>query len=517
MRVAHLAVAACLAMAPRPLAADVDGPRDVASDVLAGKVVDRDGKPIEGVEAHAWHWVPVPGHVTHTGKDGVFRLRFLDLPNLPMDEKIEVRFRKEGYETQFHLDKVRGEKGWVVTLRNGTYFEGRVLGPDGAPAAGASIRANSGPRRGAGFVMSDCYTETAGGKDGRYRLIVEPGHYDIEVRAAGVGVARLPSESIYVNQHVTRDIRLQPGVTFVALVVEHGTGKPVAGVHLAHWQKPGIEGTSDADGRVEIRDAPPGKYPRFQVKADGYTRWWSDACLSVWSRFQKDAGRGFQRNFDGLDFELKPGMAPVTIELERAATVRGRVLDPDGKPVAGATVAPALTGTGNSITGDTRFSVTTDTQGKFTMPLPASGERDYNLVAHDGEYNQWRTWANGVRPPFRTKPGEVVEGVELRLPRGATVQGRVTDPDGRPVAGREVRAHAADRLENRYYDPTTRTDADGLYVLKFIRPGDQLVQVAPFWLDAGQAPAGTSRALTLEPGGVQLGVDFQAPAGGQAD
>ena len=43
----------------------------------------------------------------------------------------------------------------------------------------------------------------------------------------------------------------------------------------------------------------------------------------------------------------------------------------------------------------------------------------------------------------------------LRLTRPATVRGRVTDASGKPVAGREVRASAADRLENRYYDPTT--------------------------------------------------------------
>ena len=45
----------------------------------------------------------------------------------------------------------------------------------------------------------------------------------------------------------------------------------------------------------------------------------------------------------------------------------------------------------------------------------------------------------------------------------------------------------ADRLENRYYDPTVTTAADGTYELKFIRPGEHFIQVAPFWA-AGQAP-----------------------------
>jgi hypothetical protein len=198
----------------------------------------------------------------------------------------------------------------------------------------------------------------------------------------------------------------------------------------------------------------------------------------------------------------------VTITLEPAVKITGAVRDPDGKPVAGATVAPALTGTGNSLTGDTRFSVKTDEQGRFEMSLPASGEHEYNLVAHDGNYQQWRTWANGVHRPFRAKPGEQLT-VVLLLTKPARVRGHVVDGSGKPIADREVRASAVDRLENRYYDPTVKTAADGTYDLKFIRPGEQYIQVAPFWLDAQQAPSGTSQTVTLQPGETKDGVNFQ--------
>ena len=90
----------------------------------------------------------------------------------------------------------------------------------------------------------------------------------------------------------------------------------------------------------------------------------------------------------------------------------------------------------------------------------------------------------------------------------------MTDSDGRPVAGREVRASAADRLENRYYDPTTKTKADGSYELKFIRPGEHFIQTAPFWLDAREAPDGTSRAVSLTSGESKDRVDFRVPVGG---
>ena len=67
--------------------------------------------------------------------------------------------------------------------------------------------------------------------------------------------------------------------------------------------------------------------------------------------------------------------------------------------------------------------------------------------------------------------------------------------------------------ENRYYDPTVKTEIDGSFELKFIRPSEQFLQVAPFWLDAAQAPPGTSHTLTLRPGETREGIDFRIPAG----
>ncbi|MDR3619077.1 MAG: carboxypeptidase regulatory-like domain-containing protein [Paludisphaera borealis] len=484
--------------------AGVEGPRDVAPDELAGIVVDTDGKPIEGAEADVWTWFP--GNEAKTDAKGVFRLRKLD-----KGEKVEVVVRKAGYTPKLFLTQPVGQAGWVVVLGNKTYFEGRVTGPDGKPVAGALLRANNGPKQAEGVRITEIWTEAKSGDDGRYRLYAQPDVYDIQVRIPGVGVARLPETPLGPDEARPLDIHLEPGVTFRAKLVDSLTGAPVPGVRLWDWQQPGVEGRSDKDGVVTIADMLPGRF-NFQLDAPGFTRWWSEEAVSEWNRRHIDESRGgWQRNFDHLDFDLKTGIAPVAITLERGATVTGKVVDPDGKPVAGATVAPALTGTGNSLTGDTRFSVTTDKNGGFRVVLPASGDRDYNLIAHDGKYQEWRNWANGVLPPFRTKPGDAIDDVEIRLTRPATVRGRVTDAQGRPIEGRDVRASAADRLENRYYDPTVKTASDGTYELKFIRPGEQFIQVSPFWLDARQAPEGTSRAETLAAGASKDGVDFKVP------
>ncbi len=470
----------------------VAGPREAARGELAGRVVDAEGKPIEGALADAWTFFP--GNEAKTDKEGFFRLAGLD--KFEQDPKVEVVVRKAGYTPQFFLAQPTGQTGWVIVLRNKTYFEGQVTGPDGKPVAGARVRANCGPKLTAGEVWNEATT----GEDGRYRMYAQADVYDFQVRVPGVGAARRKDTVLGLDEAKALDIRLEPALTFRAKLVDSISGKPISGVRLRGvGSQPGIEGRSGPDGVVAIAEMMPGRFD-FQVETSEYGRWWSDESVN--------SSLEWQRDFDNLDFDLTPGMQPVTITLERAATVSGRVVDPDGKPVAGATVDPALTGTFNSLTGDTRFAVRTGDDGTFKLVLPASGVWEYNLVAHDGKYLEWRRWANGVLPPLQTEPGEVVPNVEIKLSRPAIVRGRVIGPDGQPVAGREVRASAADRLENRYYDPTVTTADDGSYELKFVRAGEQFIQVAPFWLDARQAPEGTSQTVNLAPGETKDGVDF---------
>ena len=488
---------------PEPAAVlSPDGPQDVAADEIAGRVVDAAGKPVAGVAVDMVHWVPNHA-VTKTDASGIFRFKKLD-----GDYNRHIRFRPDAFAWQEFMERKPGEAGWTVGLRDDTRFQGRLVDRGGKPVIGARIVADAGMRRANGFMQGETLTEVKSGPDGAYRLYVAPGTFDVTVRVPGSGVASL-HESIDEGETKTVDLKLAPGVNFLAQCLDHDTGQPVAGVKLSHWMKPGIEGSSDEKGILVIKDVPPGKYPRFEVKTTGYARWWSPQCANEWNRLKKD--QGFQRNFDGLDFDVTPEFGPVMIELEQAATIRGQVLDPGGKPVAGATVAPAKTGSGNSLTGDTRFSVETDKSGRYECVLPASGLEKYNLVVHDGKYGEWRTWANGASKTIVTRPGQVKDDFNLTLNRPATVTGRVVDAEGKAVVGREVRSQPTALDENRYYDPTTTTDKDGKYALKFVRPGENTVQVAPFWLLANQAPQGTSKVVVAKEGEVHEGIDLVAP------
>jgi protocatechuate 3,4-dioxygenase beta subunit len=484
------------------VAADEIDLEAVGEDELVGRVVDSSGEPIEGVEIDAWTWYP--GNETRTDKQGRFRLK-----GLGRRQFIEVQFTKPEFSPRLFVRRQTGERDWEVTMTNTTLFEGQVKGPNGKPVAGALIRANRGPKRMEGGVINDIWTEARSGANGHYRLYVEADNYDIQIRMPGAGVARLKA-SLADDEAKDLDITLAPGVAFRAKVVDNVTGKPVTGVRFWHWQHRGIEGRSNAEGALVINDMFPGRFA-FNVEAAGFARWWSEEAASEWNRpYRENENRNWQRNFDDLDFDVQPDLGVVTISVEKEVTIRGRVVDPEGKPVAGATVAPALTGSGNSLTGDTRFSVVTGKDGRYEMHLPASGNREYNLMAHDGKYQQWRNWANGVTETLETKPGESVADLDIQLTRPAIVRGRVVDAQGQPVARRQVRAAAADLRENRYYDATTETDEQGKFELKFIRPGEQYIQAAPFWLNPEQAPSKSTHYVELTAGQVEKDVELVA-------
>jgi protocatechuate 3,4-dioxygenase beta subunit len=488
---------AMILLCPRVLVADEMKPGEIS-----GVVVDEDQKPVEGATVDVWSWYP--GNETKTDKEGKFSLKKLD-----RDRPVELRISKKDYSPWYSFSQPTGVGDLNVTLTNKTFFEGVVKDAEGKAVANAVVRVNCGPKKNPGVTISEVWTETKSDKDGKYKLYVWPDVYEFRVSVAKVGVARVPNNQISDGESKTVDLTLEPGATFKALCVDAETGEPVPNVTLMVWKEKTLTGKSNKDGKIEIANAMEGKFS-FGVKAKGYTRWWSGEALQQHQRKLAPTGE-FQRNFDDLEFAITKDGGEVKIELEKAVTITGVVQDPDGKPVAGATAAPAKTGSGNSLTGDTRFSVVTKKDGTFVMELPASNGTKYNLVAHDGKYGQWRNWANGVVDSIETKPGEQIKDVVIKLTKGATVKGTVVDSGGSPVAGRQVRASAADRMENRYYDPETRTDKDGKFELKFIRSGDQLIQCAPFWLDATQAPGGSVQ-MTLEEGEVKEGVDLTAQA-----
>ncbi|MEJ7595849.1 MAG: carboxypeptidase-like regulatory domain-containing protein [Planctomycetaceae bacterium] len=398
-------------------------------------------------------------------------------------------------------------------MNNKTHLEGQVTDEAGNPVPHAEVIA------GHPYIWSGEYpsfnreTTTLTDDRGRYRLYLWPEVYSVSVFTRSAGVARVQNVKVQKNQGQTLDLSLQPGVVFKAKIADAETKAPIAGLTLYHRTRPELRGISNAEGVIEIPGALPGN-EEFQIGSGipeltrGYYKCPTEPFGSWWS---PDAVKPWHRNSTtevAIMFDLSRDMTHVGQIVQAGVVILGKVTDPDGNPVADATVAPARTGTGNSLTGDTRYSVKTQTDGNYVISLPPSGNDEYNLIAHDGVYSEWRNFAGSVSEPMHTKPGQRIEGIDMQLHRPATVRGKVSVPDGQSVKGLTVRAHAHDNRGNRYYDPTTRTDQNGEFEIGFIRPGEHYIQVEPFQMNAEDAPSESSVIVEVSEGETKDGIEL---------
>jgi len=119
---------------------------------------------------------------------------------------------------------------------------------------------------------------------------------------------------------------------------------------------------------------------------------------------------------------LPPGKKQVEINLTPAKMIGGTVVDPDGRPVAGAQVAPLPM---------TCFHVLTDEQGNFDLgwnPEWAGDLKEFFLMArHLG-----RNLAGGIEFDENTKT------VRIELAPALTLTGTVEEPNGVPIPGAVV-------------------------------------------------------------------------------
>jgi hypothetical protein len=170
-------------------------------------------------------------------------------------------------------------------------------------------------------------------------------------------------------------------------------------------------------------------------------------------------------------FDEESVPSQVTAELTAVAGLRGRVLI-DGQPVAGARVSASpiarqtVEANGFLCLVDPFSQVdgTADDAGNFSLTIR--------------EASTWvvRAEAAGHAPaktgPLDFDPAVGLEGIELSLTSGGSIEGRVLE-NGQPVAGRIVAASRGDG-----HPSSTRSDADGIYRFEHLVPGRWQVQRA---------------------------------------
>jgi RNA polymerase sigma factor (sigma-70 family) len=379
------------------------------------------------------------------------------------------------------------------TFERGIEVRGHVLDTDGAPVATASVWCKGADWNTAvTFRVGDCAA------DGSFRL------RDLSARAFIGGRARhfrpstcTPVDKIAAGPSGAREVefRLGPSGGRVRGQVLDPESKPVehalvmAGERGA-WSvntepgrstpQPGAVET-DKDGQFELfDDFAPGTQPIFAC-ARGYPVW------------------------EGHVDVVADSTTSIEIKLERSARIEGRVIGLDGKPAAGMRVRASKEDRGGWYWDMfPAAKSTSDTEGKFVLGWIAPGAREIDADDYlHPEVGRGQTTVTCTAGETTT--------VELKLERGNTISGHVSNKSGAPLVGWSVYSETSE-LPAQWYSRRAKTTADGSFTLINLGPGkhDLLVR-GPVFSAAPRAevfrvPVGTQDvAIVVEDAGVQLG------------
>jgi beta-lactamase regulating signal transducer with metallopeptidase domain/protocatechuate 3,4-dioxygenase beta subunit len=452
---------------------ETNGPTDVRPDEIAGRVVDLQGKSVEGATATLGNCHTCQPVVTDT--QGVFRF-----PGMDKVWHTYLQVEQPGFATRWVADPPIG-RGFTIRLDDTTRVKGRFILPDGKPASKTSIvlfRSKQSHRADIGYEIRDLRLARQTDDQGRYDFPLEPGVYEVQVASESGFVVHQTGFRITAGVTTNLPSQLEPGVRLRMQVVDNQTGEPVAGMKFFIWDmlsparfglKAGTERVTDEHGVAEWEGLMPG-HTEFEPSKGSYRRFWAtndlDHLRGFWSRSEHPKGG---ECIGPLTLDLKPGMSPVIVQAERGLRVFGKVVGADGQSVGKAQVDVNVPHQG-TLHGDARFRIIADDMGQYDGWFPAGNGTIYDLSAHDLQGR----WANGASRIFDSKPGDELQ-FTFQLGKGGWVVGRILDRDGKALPNMDIEVVADDQLDNPYFNPEAKTDAEGRFKLGPMRPGSYAV------------------------------------------
>jgi protocatechuate 3,4-dioxygenase beta subunit len=275
-------------------------------------------------------------------------------------------------------------------------LEGQVVTSDQLAVAGAIVSIDSRPPR---FTKSE--------EDGSFffdKLVGKS--YDLVARSeegvAGPITARLSESNEPVMMVLSEGAKVS--VQVVSAAMPDGLAGAVVELRGIDMQS----ATTDQDGNAEFRQVPVDRYS-VVANAEGYA-----------------PGR------TRVSISRSGATATARLELKGGARVAGVVVDPDGKPLAGARVVYRGL-SDRSLRADPRLdAVVSDKGGQFAVPALPGGSFVFTATA--------KGFAPGSSDPVQLDGQVEKTGVEVRMEPGATLRGKVLNTAGKPVAGARVRA-----------------------------------------------------------------------------
>lgn len=480
--------------------------------VVAGKVIDADGSPINGVMVSAiiissraketyYVWtddlasaVASTGVLTDT-TDGAGQFR---IEKIPFDATIEFvvrdklgRYLKTStWNASEYRDKGKfeaGAKDIVITMPKASIVTGVVVDKEtGEFVKGVRVSLVGQRSDGTGRY----YITRVSGDNGTFNMQCAPGRYllifgpwvlgSINCTAEPVEVIAKENASVMATLYIVREPPPEP-VTEVRSPAGSiiGTITDASGQALSGVEVYGVPGgsevwVSDANGRIEIAAEEPVDFALENTAINGEPK-----------RVTHLVGRDVERNLGGIR-RIPKGAATFDFELSDGFVISGRVVDEDGAPIADADVF-LETIPDHGLQKITIQSCVTDEQGSYSLTAIPHGY-DYTVAATAQNYGENLLKVSSEKPGMGVFPpglgyGQRVENMPIMVEpnkRSVEVRDIVLRKSGLVVSG-VVFDTLGNRVANAVVEvggkgqPTLlpiRTDSNGCFIINDLCAGE---------------------------------------------